>query len=395
MKNQWFEYYLGIVTVKVKGKGIERLINKLSRNDLFIWSVRRHGPETIIFKMRLNDVKKLRVLSRKSGCKIAFIKRDGLPFLLNKFKKNSGIVAGIVVFLGVIMFLSNMVWGIQIDGANPATEYKIRKQLDEIGVKVGTLQFFVDDVDTIQKKLSDHIEEITWIGVELQGTNYHFQVVEKEEPEEQKYISPRNLVAKKKAVIVDLFVEEGKPQVGVNDFVEKGQLLVSGMIGKEGEEKAVPAKGKIFGETWYKSHVTLPLKANFQVFNGNEKQKHMIKIGKITIPFWGFGKHKFAQFEVEEKEHKVNFLKWKLPISYIKKTYREKEKVTRIYSNEEAIKMAKEMARKDLKNQLDEDAEIKGEKVLHQAIENGKVNLSIHFQIIENIAVGKPIIQGD
>ena len=53
------------------------------------------------------------------------------------------------------------------------------------------------------------------------------------------------------------------------------------------------------------------------------------------------------------------------------------------------------MAREDIKSRLDEDASIKGEKVLHQSIDNGKVKLSVHFQIIENIAQGQPIIQGE
>ena len=49
------------------------------------------------------------------------------------------------------------------------------------------------------------------------------------------------------------------------------------------------------------------------------------------------------------------------------------------------------MAKKEIKSHLDEDAIIKDEKILHKAIENGKVILDIHFKIIENIAVGQPI----
>ena len=54
MKNQWIEFYSGMVSVKVTGKGIERLINKLIRNGISIWNVRRHGSETVIFQMKLN-----------------------------------------------------------------------------------------------------------------------------------------------------------------------------------------------------------------------------------------------------------------------------------------------------------------------------------------------------
>ncbi|UTW69945.1 hypothetical protein KHA80_03655 [Anaerobacillus sp. HL2] len=36
---------------------------------------------------------------------------------------------------------------------------------------------------------------------------------------------------------------------------------------------------------------------------------------------------------------------------------------------------------------------IKGEKVLHQTMENGKVELMIHYQVIEEISQIQPIIQ--
>ncbi|MBY0122333.1 sporulation protein YqfD [Bacillus sp. S/N-304-OC-R1] len=396
MKNLWVEFFGGIVTVKTKGKGIERFINTLTRSGIHVWQVKRHGIEAVTFKMKLKDVKQLRTLVRNSDCRIEFLQRTGLPFVYKRMLKNIGFVIGAPLFLIVILILSNMVWGIEIKGADPATEYKIRKELDEIGVKRGKLQFFLDNVEAIQRKLTDNVKEITWVGVELKGTTYHFQVVEKTEPEKPEYLTPRNLVAKKKAVIVDMFVEEGQPKVSVNDHVKPGQLLVSGIIGEDGQKtKTVPAKGEIFGETWYKTDATVSLKSTFQVFNGNEKQKHFLRIGSLSLPIWGFGKVEFKESETEIYEKKIRFLKWELPISYIHQTTREREQVTRIYSNEEAFEAAKIMARNDIKNRLSENAKIKGEKVLHKSVENGKVTISIHFQIIENIAEAQPIIQGD
>lgn len=395
MRNHWINYYSGIVTVKVTGKGLERFINSLTKNEILIWNVKRHGTHTLTFKVKLEDAKRMRHVARDSDCKIEFLRRTGVPFLIKKMFSNSGFLIGAILFLMVIMVLSNMVWNVEIRGADPATEYKIRKHLDSIGVKNGQLQFIIDDPESIQRSLSDNIQEITWVGVELKGTTYHLQVVEKNEPEKPERLGPRNIIAKKKAVIVDMFVEEGKPLIQVHEHVQKGQLLVSGLIGNEEEKKAVSAKGKIFGETWYMSKVNQPLKTTFQVFNGNEKIKHSIKVGNLSIPIWGFGKVPFSEHEVESNEKNVFFLKWKLPISYTNTTYRESEKITRVYTKEEAIEVAKEMARKDIKNLLTEDATIKGENILHQSVENGKVNLSIHFQVIENIAETQPIIQGD
>jgi similar to stage IV sporulation protein len=391
MKNQWIEFFYGRVTVRVSGRGLERFINILTRNGLHIWNVKRHGTDTITFKMRLQDALRIRQYARKSECTISFLQRNGAPFLMRRLLKNSGFMIGAVTFLLLIFFLSNVIWGIEIKGAKPATEYQIRKELDKMGVKIGKVQFFVDNVEGIQRKLTNNIGALTWVGVELKGTTYHLQVVEKNEPKKPEVLSPQNLIAKKKAIIVKMFIEEGQKAVDINDHVEPGQLLVSGAFGQEDNPELVAAKGEVWGETWYKSHVELPLVSNFQVYSGKEKQKHSLLFWNLKIPIWGFGKPEFKKYETEENVHKIHFLKWELPISYIHTTMREREEITRTYTNKQAEDIALEMAKKEIKSHLDEDAIIKDEKILHKVNENGKVILDIHFKIIENIAVGQPI----
>lgn len=248
MKNQWIEFISGKVTVKVSGRGIERFINVLIRNGLVVWNVKRHGTETITFTMRLQDALKIRRFARERECSITFLKRAGMPFLFKRLLKNSGFVGGAILFLLLIMFLSNVIWGIEIKGAKPATEYQIRKELDKMGVKIGKVQFFVDNVEGIQRKLTNNVGNLTWVGVELKGTTYHLQVVEKKEPEKPEQLAPQNLVAKKKAVIDSMYVETGQKMVDIHDHVEAGQLLVSGVIGKEGQTQQVAAVGEVWGK---------------------------------------------------------------------------------------------------------------------------------------------------
>jgi len=391
MNNQWIEFFNGRVTVKVSGKGTERFINVLTRNDLPIWNIKRHGTETITFNLRLKDAKNIRHYARKSECSISFLRRNGVPFLIRRILKNSGFLAGAGIFLLLLMVLSNVIWGIEIKGAKPATEYQIRKELDKMGVKIGKLQFFVDNVEGIQRRLTNNVGDLTWVGVELKGTTYHLQVVEKNEPNKQEKLSPRNLIAKKKAIIDHMYIENGQKMVDINDHVEAGQILVSGAFGTEDKPELVAAKGEVWGETWYKSHVELPLVTNFKVFNGKEKEKHFIVLGKFEVPIWGFGKPEFSNYETEKNEHKIQFLKWELPISYLNKTQRAREEVERTYTVKEAQQIAIDLAKKQIKGRLDEDAIIKDEKILHKANRNGKVILDIHFKVIENIAVGQPI----
>ncbi|OLS41647.1 sporulation protein YqfD [Bacillus sp. MRMR6] len=391
MKNQWVDFFYGKVTVKVTGKGIERFLNSLIRNNLHIWNVKRHGTETITFTMKLQDALKIRYYAKQRECTVSFLRRSGMPFLFKRLLKNSGFVAGAVLFLVIILILSNVIWGIEVRGAKPATEYQIHKELDKMGVKIGKVQFFVDNVEAIQRQLTNNVGNLTWVGVELRGTTYHLQVVEKKEPDEQEQLSPQNLVAKKKAVIANMYIETGQKLVKINQHVEEGQILVSGVIGKEGQTEEVGAKGEVWGETWYMSHVEQPLQTDFKVFDGREKQKHFILIGSYEIPVWGFGKPEFTEFEKERNVQQIQFLKWKLPISYGNETLRASEKITRTYTRKEAEEIALNLAKKEIKSGLDEDAIIKDEKILHKEMKNGKVILDIHFKIIENIAIGKPI----
>ncbi|KAA0549369.1 sporulation protein YqfD [Bacillus sp. BGMRC 2118] len=395
MKNQWTIFFSGHVKVKIVGKGIERFINQCVRNQIVIWEVTRQSDQTITCSLHLKDIHKLRRIVRTSDCKLSFEGGRGLPFLFKKALYNIGFVAGALSFLFILFVLSNMVWGIEIEGAEPETEYKIRKELDAIGVEKGKFQFVLKDVNEIQKHLSETINAITWVGVELNGTTYHFQVVEKTQPKEQEFYSPRHLVARKEGVISNMFIEEGQPVVTVNDFVKKGDLLVSGFIGKEGQTEVVSARGKVMGETWWDAKVEVPLKTTFNVLTGKTKTTHYIQLFNITIPVWGFGKHEFKQVETTYQEKPFYFISWKLPIGYNKKIIRESETVERAYTKEEAIKVGIKDGRKDLKKSLSEDAVIKGEKILQQTVENGKVKLLLLYNVIEEISVVQPIIQGD
>ncbi|MDQ0218262.1 sporulation protein YqfD [Peribacillus cavernae] len=395
MKNQWTNFYTGYVKVKANGKGSERLINALTRRGIHVWDVKRAGTESVVFCIDLKEIPKLRETVRESNCKVTFLYGKGGPFLIKRLLKNSGFLAGSLAFLVCLFVLSNMVWDIQVHNAKPETEYAIRKELDQMGIKIGKVQFLLDDVDTIQRKLTDNIGTVTWIGVELKGTTYHFQVVDKKQPKAEKKTSPRNLVAKKKAIITDMFVEKGQPKIKVNDYVNKGQLLVSGMIGKEDSPKVISAKGVIKGETWYKSTVEVPLDSTFSVFNGEEKTKHYLAFGNVSIPVWGFQDPGYKRYEKDITVRTFHFLKWELPIAYKTATKRSKEEIVRKYTNQEAYDEARKMARADLKKQLPVDAEIIGQKILQVIPESGKVKLTIHYQVIENIATGQPIIQGD
>ena len=391
MKNLWLRKYYGYVTVKIEGKGLERFINKLVKENIRIWNVKRQNQESITFQMFVRDVPHLRSANHYHRVKLRFLKKSGLPFYTKRLKRNTGFIAGAVIALLIITSLSKMIWHDEIHGESPETEYKLSNQLKQLGIRKGGFQFLVDDPETLQRKLSGRNEEITWIGVEVRGTTYRFQVVEKERPEQQKKKGPQHLVAKKEAVIVDYFVEKGQPVISVHEFVKPGQLLVSGLIGKEKEPDFVSAKGKVLGKTWYDTKVEVKLKNKFKVLTGNDVRKKAIKIGSRQIPVWGFENEQYKYKQTEVDEVPLKFLKWTTPVSFIKMTVREVEVKNKTYTEKEAKKLALSLAKKNLMETIPEDADIIDEKVLHEKVENGKLKLLVSYDVIENIAKEVPI----
>ncbi len=76
---------------------------------------------------------------------------------------------------------------------------------------------------------------------------------------------------------------KGRLMAFVNDHVDKGQLLVSGLIGNE--DRKVASKAEIYGETWYKSEVTVPLETSFTLYTGKVRTKHKLSFGSWGVPF--------------------------------------------------------------------------------------------------------------
>ncbi|MGJ7035010.1 sporulation protein YqfD [Anoxybacillus eryuanensis] len=395
MKNEWMYRVAGNLRIRIVGKGLERLLNEFTRRGIYVWNVRREDENSLTCYMFLRDIHHVRVAMRKSGCKLYVLERRGAPFWLKTSWKNSGIVVGLVAFMCVVFLLSNMIWRIEVTGANPEVEHTVRQQLKKIGVERGALQFVIPTPEAIQRTLMNNMDTITWIGVEWRGTTLYCQVVEKKKPTQTKANAPQHLVAKKKAVITYMFVEQGQAVVEVNDHVVPGQLLVSGFIGKEGQTEIVPARGQILGETWYKSTVVVPMKTTFYMLTGKKRETHYVRFWSWKVPVFWNHKEPFSQFEKQVDEKTFRFLTWTLPIRYEKVVWREKEVAVREYSYEQAKTAAKQIARDQLKRQLPADAIIQGEKVLHETKENGKVKVEMHYQVIENIATPQPIIQGD
>ncbi len=395
MKKFWTKYLKGTVIVRVEGEHAETFLNYCLNHNIHLWDIKRMNEFELELHMFIDDALHIKKALRETGCRLRVIQKNGAPFIIKRMISRGGFIIGMLSFFVIVFLLSNMVWKIEISGADPKTEHHLRKVVNELGIKRGKLLFRLPDPREVQYFVTEKMDEVTWVGVTLDGTTFKFKVVQKELPEEVKVTGPQNLIAKKKAFITDMFIEQGQPKVERNQLVQKGELLVSGNIGKDKNTRTVAAKGKVFGEVWYLTEVTLPLESTFETYTGNNIDKHYLTIFGKNIPIWGYGEVPYEHYQVLEEEKSFRMFKWELPITYLRRDVQESEQVVRNYTEKEAIEKAREMANEEMENQLDDEAKIKSGKILHHTMDNGKVNVSMYYKVIENIVKEQPIIGGD
>jgi similar to stage IV sporulation protein len=397
MGNQeMIHWWQGYVVIQVSGNKLERLINRMMNKRLSAWNIIRSNENAAQISITLKDFFQLRTLLKETGCQVHIIDKIGLPFLLQKMKKRMGLAAGIVSFCLLFYVFSMMIWTVEIEGVSvPEKEYYIREELAKLDVKPGKFRFQVADREVLYQRIVKMMPEAAWVGFQFNGTTAQLKVVEKALPEQQKATNPRNLVAKKKAIIHDIFVEEGQPVVKPNQYVNAGDLLVSGVLGTEEERKIVSAKGIVLGEVWYESNITVPMTQKRSTLTGERKNQYFLNLGPLSLKVWGFGKIPFDQHTKNKDDYSFNIKEWKVPISWSKEQILETNNTEIQYTEEEAFQMGVKLSRENLYRKLEPEAQINEENVLRKSTENGKVYIKMHYTVIEEIASEQIIIQGD
>ncbi len=215
------------------------------------------------------------------------------------------------------------------------------------------------------------------------------------------------MVANKSGVIKSMYVKKGLPQVRVNDFVEKGKILVSGAIEKLNMEKTkeeeneevyyeyLASEGEVIATTWYRAEVLIPLQSEHIELTGNIDENYRFGIGSYTFPIWPWNKKEFDDEIKEIDEKKLEIFGWEFPLYIVKEKRMESTSKITERTREQAIEAGIQQAKEDLYRKLGNDARIISEKVLHETNRHGKVKLSLYITVEENIAIEQPINQGD
>ena len=73
-------------------------------NKIIIWNLKRDKSVQLNLNIGIKDFKKIKKIAKKTKCKVKIIKKKGLPFLFNRYKKRKiffGFLLLILILIGI------------------------------------------------------------------------------------------------------------------------------------------------------------------------------------------------------------------------------------------------------------------------------------------------------
>lgn len=372
------------IKVRISSLNIDYLLKDLINKKIDMYDIKKDKKslEIIINKKDYKKISKIKTIK-----KIDIIDYYGINKLEFILKKNS--IFFMLVILGIIIniLLSNIIFKIEVETPNKILEENIIKELEKLGLKKYRFKITYNKKEKIKEKLKKiNSDKIEYIEIEEQGTKYIVKVEEKKLNKENDDCDERNIVARKNAIITKINSSSGEISKKINDYVVKGEILISGEIhNKENVVEKKCVKGKVLGETWYK------VKVEIDKNTIEKKYTNKNKLG-LSINFLGYNKEIFNTFSTFEKKE-YNIIEGKLiPISISLSKYMEVKKIVRKNKVDNIDKKALDIATKKLLKENNLITNIIRKKVLKKSINNSKIIIEVFIAAEEDITDYEKII---
>lgn len=382
-----FIYYVeGYVNIIVEGYYIERFINKCAFENIFLWNMDRKGECLLEASIGKNDFKKIKKVCKKTNCKLKIKNKKGLPFKIHKYRKRKLFLILPIILLTIIFILSRFIWNIEIVGNNTISSDELLKLINENGIKIGMRKDEVN-LNEVANKLRLERDDLSWVGIEIIGTNVRVEVSEaSKKPEILDKDEYCNIVSDKEGIIESINVKNGTSLVKKGDVIEKGDVLVSGiMTGEYTGDRKVHASADIIARTWEVAEKRASLSQNIEEKTGKEENYYEISINNFKINF-NKGLSKFENYDTIKSSNRLKlFNNFYLPI--------EITKVTNIEMKSEQINYdindLKDKTISELKESLDKQTE--GKDIINENViteeKNGFIEVKIIYEVLEKVGV--------
>lgn len=356
-----WNYLRGYVIIIVEGYFIEKFFNICTHRQILLWDIRRHKDCIVTMKVSINAFKLLRPVARKTKCRVRILKKRGLPFLSNRYRKRKAFFAGAFLFILLMYVMTSFIWSVEITGNKELTTQFIENALADNGIGTGVLKFGIDTEKAVTGMMTG-IRELAWVSIDVKGTKVKVQLRERRPlPQMVPKDEPCNITALRDGMIKQIIVTEGIEVVVEGDTVKKGQVLISGSIPVKNEKdkyRLVHAMGTVKARTWYEARCPVKLEETEKVRTGRVMKNYSLVLftKKIDLFHKKAGFENFDNVEIRQKLKIGEDLVF--PFGLVVDTYYENKLVQAKISEDAARKTASDNAWKTAMEEMPPDTPI-------------------------------------
>lgn len=361
------------------------LINKFIKYNIF-YSDLIIKDNNIYIKININDLDKIKKIFKNK--QIIIVEYKGILYLKYILEKHFIFILSLFFSYFVILVLSNLIFFIEIKTDNKDLKKYLIKELENYDIKKYKFKKSYKEISKIKEDILNNAKDkIEWLEIKENGVKYIVELTErkiKSVPNKEKV---SNIVAKKDALIKKIITTKGVKMKNVNEYVKKGEVLISGEIKKEEELKdIVVSKGKVFGEVWYTVNTVIPYEYIEYVPTGEVVDHYYIEFLNNKMTLLGRYNAKYYIYTTKILIDK--------PYMFFRLVKEKKEmyKYSKIFlSQNEALEEAIRRSEKSIKAKLTDEEYIISKKILKKNIYNSKIEVELFYRVYENIGMVEEI----
>ena len=365
--------------IKIK----EKYFNKLIRYSIYSLKIIKKKD---YYYLVLDENNFSKINKYKDLFEIEYISESGLIHIYKIIKSNFIFLIFFILSIFYLTFLSNIIFDIEIKTNDIELKKYVLKELNKRNIS--KLHFIVSfsKKEKIRKDILDKNKDIIeWLEITRYGSKYIVNVEKRIKKEFDNDNYPQNIIASKNAIILSIKARNGSIVKKLNDYVKKGEVIVSGeIVHNEEIVNKVKADAIIYGETWYNVHISYPTFYYEKTYTNN-------KAKRLNINFINKNIYIGKKYKNEDLKNINLFNNKMIPISINFQDVKEAVITDDIYTIEEGYEKALEVARSELLKHLDKDSKILDQKKLKLIVNNSTIDIDIFFKVYENITEIKKI----
>lgn len=324
-------------------------------------------------------------ISRRYETRI--VRYYGKKFIINFVKINKYMIISVIISLMLLRLLTNTIFEININTNDDKLKNEILSSLKDNDIDIYKRKKSFNELIEIKNNILNSNKDILeWIEIVEKGCTYNINITKRvKKIDNDNTLIPSDIVASKDGLIKYITNYNGTKLKDINDYVKKGDVLISGDIIKNDEVvDIVTAKGDVYAEVWYTVKVNIP-------YNYIEYTDTLKRVNHYYLDIFG---KKITLLGKYDSKNTISSKKLILNKPYLLfKLYKEEKKIYQYkeykITKEEAYIEALKRSEKQIKNKLKDNEYIISKNTLKKDVFRSKMYVEVFFRVYENIGVSK------